>query len=77
MGIGRAVAQAMERVLVGSRQGQLPAGVPRSGLGPDVEAAFQTLNLPGPESPPGEEKRLRLDPLRSRLDRARSSLWNA
>ncbi len=71
MGIGRAVAQAMERVLVGSRQGQLPSGVPRSGLGPDVEAAFQTLNLPGPESSPGEEKRLRLDPLRSRLDRAR------
>lgn len=71
MGIGRAVARAMQEVLIGSRQGALPAGTPRSGLGPYIETVFKTLNLPGPDSPPGEEKRLRLDPLRSRLDRAR------
>ncbi len=71
MGIGRAVAQAMQEVLVGTQKGTLPAKIPRSGLGPHVEETFQTLNLPGPDSKPGEEKRLRLDPLRSRLDRAR------
>jgi Mg-chelatase subunit ChlD len=71
MGLGRAVAQAMERVLVGAKQGHLPSAVPRSGLGPHVESLLDALNLPGPNTPPGEEKRLRLDPLRSRLDRAR------
>ncbi|MCA9067393.1 MAG: VWA domain-containing protein, partial [Planctomycetaceae bacterium] len=65
MGIGRAVARAMEEILIGSRKGSLPSKAPRSGLGPHLDSVFETLNLPR------EEKRLRLDPLRSRLDRAR------
>jgi uncharacterized protein DUF5682 len=68
-GRGRAVARAMERVLVGTRRGQLAAGTPRSGLGPHVEALLAELRLPGPgEAYPRE---IRLDPLRSELDRRR------
>ena len=70
MGIGRAVAKAMESVLVGNRRGNLPLGTPRSGLAPHVEELLQQLNLPGPATL-GERKQMRLDPLRSRLDRAR------
>ena len=70
MGIGRAVAQAMEKVLVGSKAGRLPPGTPRSGLGPHIERLLEQLQLPGPATL-GQSKRLRLDPLRSRLDRAR------
>ncbi|MDA1015314.1 MAG: DUF5682 family protein, partial [Planctomycetota bacterium] len=70
MGIGRAVAKAMESVLVGTRRGSLPPDTPRSGLAPHVESLLQQLNLPGPTTL-GEKKQLRLDPLRSRLDRAR------
>lgn len=70
MGIGRAVARAMEEVLVGERHGTLPDDAPRSGLAPHVESLIATLKLPGPDSL-GHEKRMRLDPLRSRLDRAR------
>ncbi len=71
LGRGKAVANAMQRVLIGSRNGRLPDGVPRSGLGPDLEHTLRTLNLPGPESLGQDSKRLRLDPLRSTLDRAR------
>ena len=71
LGRGHAVANAMARVLIGSQNGVLPEGVPRSGLGPDVEDTLRTLNLPGPESLGQDSKRLRLDPLRSNLDRAR------
>ena len=68
-GRGRAVATAMERVLVGTRRGRLAPGTPRSGLGPHVEALLAELRLPGPaEAYPRE---IRLDPLRSDLDRRR------
>lgn len=71
-GLGRAVAKALERVLVGSRSGRLPDEVPRSGLAPHIESLLEKLNCPGPETLSAEPKRMRLDPMRSRLDRARS-----
>ncbi|MGW4199549.1 DUF5682 family protein [Streptomyces sp. NPDC004726] len=69
LGRGRVVAAAMERVLVGSRQGRLAPGTPRSGLGPSVEALLAELKLPGPDEP--ERRELRLDMLRTDLDRRR------
>lgn len=69
-GLGRSVAEAMQIVLVGQRFGTLPQALPRCGLVPHLESVFKELRLPGPESR-GEEKRMRLDPLRSALDRAR------
>ena len=68
MGVGRAVARALESVLVGNQSGQLADATPRSGLGPHVEQLLDELSLPRTL---GSEKRMRLDPLRSRLDRAR------
>ncbi|MCC6622500.1 MAG: VWA domain-containing protein [Deltaproteobacteria bacterium] len=68
LGRGRAVAAAMQEVLVGARLGRLPPDAPRSGLAPHVEGLVAALGLPGPGQP---EKDLRLDPLRSDLDRAR------
>lgn len=74
-GRGRAVARAMERVLVGTRAGRPTPRSPRSGLGPAVEAELAALGLPGPkESGPGSARDLRLDPLRSGLDRRRELL---
>ncbi|WP_416985370.1 vWA domain-containing protein [Streptomyces sp. T028] len=74
-GRGRAVARAMERVLVGTRTGRPAPGAPRSGLAPAVEAEVAELGLPGPESGAGTAARdLRLDPLRSDLDRRRELL---
>ncbi|MEW2632577.1 DUF5682 family protein [Streptomyces sp. NPDC048389] len=74
-GRGRAVAQAMERVLVGTRTGRPAPGAPRSGLAPAVEAEVAALGLPGPEAAgPGAARDLRLDPLRSDLDRRRQLL---
>ncbi|GAB6901670.1 DUF5682 family protein [Kineosporia succinea] len=69
LGRGRVVARAMERVLVGERRGRLAPGTPRSGLGPSLEALLKELKLPNPEAP--QRKELRLDPLRSPLDRRR------
>ncbi|MFF0444969.1 DUF5682 family protein [Streptomyces sp. NPDC004609] len=69
LGRGRVVAAAMERVLVGGRQGRLAPGTPRSGLGPAVEAELAGLRLPGPGEPGPRE--LRLDALRTDLDRRR------
>ena len=69
-GLGRAVADAMQIVLVGNRSGAVPGELPRCGLAPHIESILKQLRLPGPESL-GQEKRLRLDPLRSSLDRAR------
>jgi hypothetical protein len=69
LGRGRVVAAAMERVLVGDRQGRLAPGTPRSGLGPAVEALLAELSLPSPTAPARRE--LRLDALRSELDRRR------
>ncbi len=68
MGRGRVVAQAMERVLVGDRRGVLAPGTPHSGLGPAVRDLLARLRLPGPGDP---TKEVRLDPLRSALDRER------
>ncbi|WP_129312176.1 DUF5682 family protein [Streptomyces sp. L2] len=74
-GRGRAVARALETVLVGTRAGRPAPGAPRSGLVPAVEAELSTLGLPGPgDSGPGSARDLRLDPLRSGLDRRRELL---
>jgi hypothetical protein len=59
----------MQRVLVGDRRGSVPAGVPTSGLRPHVEALVAELRLPGPATPDAVD--VRLDPLRSDLDRRR------
>ena len=66
MGRGRVVAAAMERTLVGTRQGVLAPGTPRSGLGPAVEAMLGDLSLPRPDAP--DRRELRLDPHRSEPD---------
>jgi hypothetical protein len=60
----------MDVVLVGTRRGELAPGTPRSGLGPHVEELVARLRLPGPA---GSDRpvELRLDPLRSPLDRRR------
>ncbi|WP_281431432.1 DUF5682 family protein [Kineosporia corallincola] len=68
-GRGRVVAQAMEQVLIGERRGRLAPGTPRSGLGPSLEALLRELRLPHPDAP--KRRELRLDPLRSALDRRR------
>ncbi|MDJ1640593.1 DUF5682 family protein [Streptomyces pakalii] len=74
-GTGRAVAQALERVLVGARTGRPAPAAPRSGLGPAVEAETAALTLPGPQDAHEKEPRdLRLDPARSALDRRRELL---
>jgi Mg-chelatase subunit ChlD len=74
-GRGRAVARAMEHVLVGTRTGRPAPDAPRSGLAPAVEAEVAALGLPGPEAAgPGAARDLRLDPLRSDLDRRRQLL---
>ncbi|MET7615651.1 DUF5682 family protein [Streptomyces sp. NPDC005408] len=69
LGRGRVVAAAMEQVLVGTRQGRLAPGTPRSGLGPAAESLLRELKLPWPHAP--ERRELRLDALRSELDRRR------
>ncbi|MFJ2557077.1 MULTISPECIES: DUF5682 family protein [unclassified Streptomyces] len=69
LGRGRVVAAAMEKVLVGSRQGRTALGTPRSGLGPAVEALLGALSLPDPADPGRRE--LRLDAHRGELDRRR------
>ncbi|MEV0532545.1 DUF5682 family protein [Kitasatospora sp. NPDC050463] len=74
-GRGRAVARALERVLVGTRTGRAAPGAPRSGLAPAVEAALTELGLPGPgDTAEAAPRELRLDPLRSPLDRRRDLL---
>ncbi|MEV5640292.1 DUF5682 family protein [Streptomyces flaveolus] len=76
-GRGRAVARAMEQVLVGTRAGRPAPGAPRSGLAPAVEAELSALGLPGPapDGPGGSKAQdLRLDPQRSGLDRRRDLL---
>ena len=52
LGRGRAVARAMQQVLIGARHGRLAPGTPRSGLGPHVERLLAELRLPGPGDPP-------------------------
>ncbi|MBB4951792.1 uncharacterized protein with von Willebrand factor type A (vWA) domain [Kitasatospora gansuensis] len=72
LGRGRALARALETVLVGTERGRTAPGTPRSGLGPAVEAELAELRLPAPDDPDSRE--LRLDPLRSPLDRRRETL---
>ncbi|WP_330286980.1 vWA domain-containing protein [Streptomyces sp. NBC_00576] len=72
LGRGRALARALETVLVGAERGRIAPGTPRSGLGPSVEAELVTLRLPGPDS--AEPREMRLDPLRSALDGGRETL---
>ncbi|MFF8503126.1 DUF5682 family protein [Streptomyces anulatus] len=74
-GTGRAVARALEQVLVGARTGRPAPAAPRSGLGPAVEAETEALALPGPNDAHEKAPRdLRLDPVRSALDRRRELL---
>lgn len=68
LGRGQALAKALETALVGQRHGQLAPGTPLSGLRASVEVLLRELRLPGPRQA-GRE--LRLDPLRSPLDRRR------
>lgn len=72
LGRGRAVASAAQHVLVGNQRGRLPKGTPRSGLAVQVEESVARLKLPGPNSSDEAPRELRLDPLRSRLDRGRA-----
>ncbi|MCT9009010.1 vWA domain-containing protein [Streptomyces rhizosphaerihabitans] len=72
LGRGRALARALEVVLVGTDRGRIAPGTPRSGLGPCVEAEVVALRLPGPDDPASRE--VRLDPLRSALDGRREIL---
>ncbi|WP_405679636.1 DUF5682 family protein [Streptomyces sp. NBC_01511] len=74
LGRGRALARALETILVGTDRGRVAPGTPRSGLGPAVEAELAALRLPGPENP--ESREVRLDPLRSELDGRREVLLN-
>ncbi|RST01456.1 DUF5682 family protein, partial [Streptomyces sp. WAC05950] len=68
----RALAHALEAVLVGTARGRPTPHAPRSGLGPSVEAELAELRLPCPEDPAPRE--IRLDPLRSALDGRREVL---
>ncbi|MEV7614179.1 DUF5682 family protein [Streptomyces sp. NPDC089799] len=72
LGRGRALARALDTVLVGAVRGRLSPRTPRSGLGPDVERELAALRLPGPGEPAARE--VRLDPLRSPLDARREVL---
>ncbi|MGW7456052.1 DUF5682 family protein [Streptomyces sp. NPDC054787] len=72
LGRGRALARALEAVLVGTARGRITPHAPRSGLGPSVEAELAALRLPSPEDPAPRE--IRLDPLRSPLDGRREVL---
>ncbi|XTZ14276.1 vWA domain-containing protein [Micromonospora echinospora] len=72
LGRGRALARALETVLVGAERGRTAPGTPRSGLGPAVEAELAALRLPNPDSPKSRE--VRLDPLRTELDGRRETL---
>ncbi len=69
LGRGRVVARAMELVLVGRHRGHLAPATPRSGLAPHVFALLDELRLPRGAMQEPEE--LRLDPLRSPIDRRR------
>lgn len=68
IGRGRALGRALEAALVGERIGQLAPGTPVSGLRVAVQALLAELRLPGPGS---SGREVRLDPLRSPLDRRR------
>jgi Mg-chelatase subunit ChlD len=71
LGRGRVLARALERVLVGQRRGRLPADAPRSGLAPHLHELLSALGLPAVTTPTSSPVDVRLDPLRSDLDRRR------
>jgi Mg-chelatase subunit ChlD len=71
LGRGRILARALDRTLVGRKRGRLPRDAPRSGLVVHVQALLEELRLPGPGTIRDEPSELRLDPLRSMLDRRR------
>ena len=72
LGRGRIVAKAMEQILVGRQRGHLAPGTPRSGLAPHVAELFAELKLPFASAQTSADPiDLRLDPLRSLLDRRR------
>ena len=72
LGRGRALARALDTVMVGAGRGRTAPGTPRSGLAPSVEAELAELRLPDPGDPASRE--VRLDPLRSALDARREVL---
>ncbi|HEU5333882.1 MAG TPA: DUF5682 family protein [Actinocrinis sp.] len=72
LGRGRALARALDTVMVGAGRGRTAPGTPRSGLAPSVEAELAELRLPDPGEPAPRE--VRLDPLRSALDARREIL---
>lgn len=72
LGRGRALARALDAVMVGTGRGRTAPGTPRSGLAPSVEAELAELRLPDPGDPAPRE--VRLDPLRSALDARREIL---
>jgi hypothetical protein len=65
LGRGRALAKALQTVLVARRRGRLAPDTPSSGLLPHTEEVLNRLRLPR------EPEQIRLDPLRSALDRSR------
>jgi Family of unknown function (DUF5682)/VWA domain containing CoxE-like protein len=73
LGRGRAVAGALEHAMVGRRRGRLAPGTPQSGLRAHAQEVLAGLRLPGPGDKRAE---LRLDPLRSPLDRRREVALN-
>lgn len=75
LGRGRAVATAAQTVLVGQRRGRLPKGTPRSGLSLQVDDAVTRWKLPAADKMDEEPRQMRLDPLRSQLDRGRAVLF--
>jgi Mg-chelatase subunit ChlD len=66
-GRARVVAQAMEHVLIGEREGKVSSRTPRCGLAVSIDNVFELLKLPTKEI-----KELRLDTLRDNRDRARA-----
>lgn len=66
-GRGRAVAQAMEHVLIGERAGKITPRTPRCGLAQNIDEQLAILKLPTKDV-----KEIQLDPLRDNRDRARA-----
>ena len=71
LGRGRMLARALDTVMVGRTRGRVAPGTPRAGLVPHVLALLTALRLPGPDEAGREPEPMRLDPLRSPLDRRR------
>ncbi|MGC4812222.1 DUF5682 family protein [Micromonospora sp. DT228] len=70
VGRGRAVAAALQHTLIGPHRGHPCPDTPVSGLTPAATALLRQLRLPGPGEPP---RTVRLDPLRTPLDRRRET----